>query len=46
MARMLSKPIGRCWSGCAQPVKHGLEIMGIGLVDIDAKDYMMLKFHL
>ena len=27
--------IGRFWSGCAQSVKHGLEIMGIGLIDID-----------
>ena len=26
--------IGRFWSGCAQSVKHGLEIMGIGLIDI------------
>ena len=25
--------IGRFWSGCAQAVKHGLEIMGIGLID-------------
>ena len=31
--------IGRFWSGCAQAVKHGLEIMGIGLIDIDAKGY-------
>lgn len=37
--------IGRFWSGCAQSVKHGLEIMGIGLIDIDAKDCMMLKAH-
>ena len=37
--------IGRFWSGCAQSVKHGLEIMGIGLVDIDAKDCMMLRTH-
>lgn len=37
--------IGRFWSGCAQSVKHGLEIMGIGLVDIDAKDSMMLRAH-
>ena len=33
--------IGRFWSGCAQSVKHGLEIMGIGLINIDAKDCMM-----
>ena len=25
--------IGRFWSGCAQSVKHGLEIMGIGLIE-------------
>ncbi len=37
--------IGRFWSGCAQSVKHGLEILGIGLVDIDAKDCMMLRAH-
>ena len=37
--------IGRFWSGCAQSVKHGLEIMGIGLIDIDAKDCMMLRAH-
>ena len=30
--------IGRFWSGCAQQVKHGLEILGIGLIDIDRKD--------
>ena len=35
--------IGRFWSGCAQSVKHGLEIMGIGLIDIDTKDCMMLR---
>ena len=33
------------WSGCAQFVKHGLELMGIGLIDIDAKDCMMLIAH-
>ena len=37
--------IGRVWSGCAQSVKHGLEIMGIGLIDIDANDCMMLRAH-
>ena len=37
--------IGRFWSGCAQSVKHGLEIMGIGLFDIDTKDCMMLRAH-
>ena len=38
--------IGRFCSGCAQSVKHGLEIMGIGLIDIDTKDCMMLRAHL
>ena len=28
-----------------QSVKHGLEIMGIGLIDIDTKDCMMLRAH-
>ena len=37
--------IGRFWSGCAQSVKHGLEILGIGLIDIDTKDCMMLRAH-
>lgn len=37
--------IGRFWSGYAQSVKHGLEIMGIGLIDIDTKDCMMLRAH-
>lgn len=37
--------IGRFWSGCAQAVKHGLEIMGIGLVDIDANNCIMLRAH-
>ena len=25
--------VGRFWSGCASAVKHGLEILGIGLID-------------
>lgn len=37
--------IGRFWSGCAQAMKHGLEIMGIGLIDIDVKDCIMLRAH-
>ena len=37
--------IGRFWSGCVQSVKTGLEIMGIGLIDIDAKNCMMLRAH-
>ena len=37
--------IGNFWSGCAQAVKHGLEIMGIALIDIDAHDCIMLRAH-
>ncbi len=37
--------VGRFWSGCAQAVKHGLEIMGIGLVDIETNDCIMLRAH-
>lgn len=37
--------VGMFWSGCAQAVKHGLEIMGIGLVNIDANDCIMLRSH-
>ena len=32
--------IGRFWSGCASAVKHGLEILGIAVVDADIKDAM------
>lgn len=35
--------VGSFWSGCAQSVKHGLEILGIGLVDIDSKECVSLK---
>lgn len=37
--------IGRFWSGCAGAVKHGLEIMGLGLIDIDSHNCMMLRTH-
>lgn len=37
--------VGMFWSGCAQAVRHGLEIMGIGLVNIDANDCIMLRSH-
>ena len=37
--------IGRYWSGYAQAVKHGLKIMCIGIIDIDAKDSMMLRAY-
>ncbi|NDV95128.1 transposase, partial [Dysgonomonas sp. 521] len=35
--------IGYFWSGCAGVVKRGLEIMGIGLINIDKHDCMMLR---
>ena len=35
--------IGKFWSGCASRAKRGLEILGIGIVDIDARDCMMLR---
>lgn len=34
---------GYFWSGQAQAVKYGLEILGIGLVDADNKDCISLK---
>ena len=34
--------IGRFWSGCAGDYKHGLEIMGIGVIDIDNHERMAL----
>ncbi|MGM9713700.1 MAG: hypothetical protein ACI3Y5_06235 [Prevotella sp.] len=35
--------IGRFWSGRAGAVKHGLEVMGIGLIDISKSNYIMLR---
>lgn len=35
--------IGKFWSGCASAMKPGLEVLGIGIVDIDAHDCMMLR---
>ncbi len=35
--------IGRFWSGCAGAMKRGLEIPGIGIVDADMRDCMMLR---
>lgn len=35
--------IGYFWSGVAQSVKRGLEILGIGLVDTDDKDCVALS---
>ena len=35
--------MGAFWSGCAGAVKHGLEILGIGVIDVDLHECMMLK---
>ena len=35
--------VGTFWSGCAGTVKHGLEILGIGVIDVDLHECMMLK---
>ena len=35
--------IGRFWSGCAGAMKRGLEILGIGIIDVDRHDCMMLR---
>jgi len=35
--------IGYFWSGCANAVKRGLEILGIALIDADAKDAVQIK---
>lgn len=35
--------IGSFWSGCAGAAKHGLEILGIGAIDVDLHDCMMLR---
>ena len=35
--------VGTFWSGCAGAVKHGLEILGIGVIDVDLYECMMLK---
>ena len=35
--------VGAFWSGCAGAVKYGLEILGIGVIDVDLHECMMLK---
>ncbi len=35
--------VGYFWSGCAGAVKRGLEILGIGLIDVDNKDCLSLQ---
>lgn len=42
-SRKKTDHVGRFWSGCASAVKHGLEILGIALIDDDIKDAMMLR---
>ena len=37
--------IGTFWSCCASSMKHGLEIMGLALVDVYANSCMMLRAH-
>ena len=37
--------VGMFWSGCAGSMRHGLEIMGIGLVDVHSNRCMMLRAH-
>lgn len=34
---------GYFWSGCAGAVKRGLEILGIGLIDVDNRDCLSLQ---
>ena len=34
---------GSFWSGCAGAVKRGLEVLGIGVIDVDLHECMMLK---
>ena len=35
--------VGTFWSGCAGVVKHGLEVLGISVIDVDLHECMMLK---
>lgn len=35
--------IGKFCSGCASAMEHGLELLGIGIVDIDTHDCMILR---
>jgi hypothetical protein len=37
--------VGTFWSGCGGSMKHGLEIMGLALVDVYANNCMMLRAH-
>lgn len=42
-AGKLTPYIGKFWSGCAGAMKRGLEILGIGIIDVDVHDCMMLR---
>ena len=35
--------LGYFWSGCAGTTKKGLEILGVGLIDVDTKDCISLQ---
>ena len=35
--------LGRFWSGCAKSTKHGLEISGIGFIDVDLHNCFHLE---
>ena len=35
--------LGRFWSGCAGKAKHGLEISGIGVIDLDLRTCLHLE---
>jgi Transposase DDE domain. len=35
--------VGYFWSGCAGTTKKGLEILGVGLIDVDQKDCISLE---
>ena len=37
--------IGKFWSGCASQVKRGVEILGIGIIDIDSRDAALWYAH-
>jgi hypothetical protein len=38
--------IGYFWSGCAGVAKRGLEILGIGLIDVNNKDCISLEAYI
>lgn len=41
--RVNARPLGRFWSGCAKSTKHGLEISGIGFIDVDLHNCFHLE---